>query len=134
VRAEGLEPPPACADQILSLAPIPVRLRPQRVGAVCQTSYPEPSYGTQSALSMLRRRPEGRGIGEAGDGAQAQAIERHAMRATPRNANTCDSTSTPPPCHEARRSSMMECNQAGGPSGTRTPNQLIKSQLLCQLS
>src|SRR3990172_8138004 len=28
VRAEGLEPPPACADQILNLAPMPVRLRP----------------------------------------------------------------------------------------------------------
>ena len=32
------------------------------------------------------------------------------------------------------REGPLNCNNSGTPSGTRTPNPLIKSQLLCQLS
>ena len=35
---------------------------------------------------------------------------------------------------EERSEGPVSCDDAGAPSGTRTPNPLIKSQLLCQLS
>jgi hypothetical protein len=53
VRAGGLEPPPACADQILSLAPIPVRLRPRR------KTIPDLLYVRGAKLSRFCRKCAG---------------------------------------------------------------------------